>query len=76
MSVFTCRSDCPDRKPGCHDHCDKYQREKSEWDRRKAAVRAGNEAYSYTAGIVAKRTNAQAIKHKGNNGYKTFKGSY
>jgi hypothetical protein len=33
---FTCK-DCPNRYPGCHDKCEKYQREKAEWEAEKKA---------------------------------------
>ena len=32
---FTCK-DCGNRYPGCHDKCEKYQKEKAEHEARKA----------------------------------------
>ena len=34
---FTCKG-CANRTPGCHDHCEKYQAEKAEYQARKEAV--------------------------------------
>lgn len=39
MKISCCRN-CvpPKRKPGCHDHCEEYQREKAERTERKANI--------------------------------------
>ncbi len=44
-SNFTCK-DCPDRKPGCHDRCGKYRREKSahEEQKKQERIRSGLDA--------------------------------
>lgn len=34
---FTCKG-CPERHPGCHDKCEKYQAEKAEYQARKEAA--------------------------------------
>ena len=40
MAIICCRN-CkpPKRHPGCHDHCEQYQKEKAEWDAEQAAIR-------------------------------------
>ena len=35
MCVFPCK-DCKDRKPACHDYCEKYQQAKAKHERMKA----------------------------------------
>lgn len=35
-----CCKDCPDRIPGCHSKCQKYQTEKAQYERDKAKVKA------------------------------------
>lgn len=37
--MFDCGADCPNRKPGCQDHCEKYARDKAKWDERMATER-------------------------------------
>ena len=34
---FTCQG-CPERTPGCHDHCEKYKAEKAEYEARKEEI--------------------------------------
>lgn len=43
-SINTCR-DCPDKHPGCHDHCEKYQSALAEWKEKKAAVKHAKRLY-------------------------------
>jgi hypothetical protein len=38
---FTCKG-CPNRAPGCHDRCEKYQKEKRDHETRKAKQNAEN----------------------------------
>ena len=46
--IFTCEPDCPERKPGCQDHCEKYIREKAEHDKRVSIENTRNYLDSYT----------------------------
>lgn len=34
--IITCCKDCPNRYPGCHDHCGKYQSQKKQYEEMKA----------------------------------------
>ena len=58
---FTCKG-CPDRTPGCHGTCEKYQKEKREHDALKAkwnaenAIRCGLEEQKYKAVSKAVKT--------------------
>ena len=36
---FSCKG-CPERAPGCHDHCEKYKKEKAEYLARKEQIDA------------------------------------
>lgn len=38
-SSIKCCKDCCERKVGCHATCDKYIREKAEWEKTKAEIR-------------------------------------
>lgn len=52
---FPCK-DCPDRYPGCHDHCEQYKAAKAEYDRCKARADADREVRLYTEhGILRSR---------------------
>lgn len=62
MGIFTCKPDCAERKPGCHDHCEKYQAEKAEHTRCKANAERWKEAQDYTYSLRAKRANRKAKK--------------
>jgi hypothetical protein len=35
----TCCKDCPDRYPGCHDHCETFIKESQEWRDRKDFIK-------------------------------------
>ena len=41
MSTIKCCKDCvpPERHPCCHDVCERYLKEKEEWEERKASIR-------------------------------------
>lgn len=62
-TIFTCKG-CPDRYPGCHDHCDKYKREKAEYEKRKAELEADREARIYTGNSIFTKQNYLAKKQK------------
>ena len=34
-----CCKDCPDRHPGCHGHCERYKKERAEYDETMSAKR-------------------------------------
>ena len=42
MKTPPCGKDCQERKPGCHDHCEKYKAWHEELERAKAYVRKEN----------------------------------
>ena len=46
-SPFTCNG-CENRYHGCHDHCEKYKKEKAVWDKHKAELQVKKEANAYT----------------------------
>ena len=64
--MFTCSRDCPERKPGCHDHCDKYKRERAAYDKRKAELDKHREARQYSMSVISTKANARAINNKKN----------
>ena len=51
---FSCKG-CTDRTPGCHGHCERYQKEKAEWDaikekqNRANAIRCGLNEQTFKA---------------------------
>ena len=53
MKKHKCK-DCPDRYPGCHDHCKTYQDIDAENKREKEAERGRKEAYRYTMDVMSK----------------------
>ena len=58
---FTCK-DCPNRYPGCHDKCEKYQKEKAEWDRLKTKEAENRELQAYICGSINKKKDMSAKK--------------
>lgn len=62
-SPFTCK-DCPDRYPGCHDKCEKYRKEKAEWDKTKAKLAENRELQAYICGTINKKRDTSAKKGK------------
>ena len=66
---FSCK-DCENRFPGCHDRCEKYQREKAEHEQRKEQER---QARKIKQGLYEQRAKAVARARKANeNGKKYF----
>lgn len=51
MGVIKSCKDCTDRYPGCHGKCERYQAERAEYDRLKAAEKARQDVriYEYLA---------------------------
>ena len=70
--IFTCTPDCEGRKPGCHDHCEKYQRERAEWERRKAIENRDMGLKRYTLTILSKKANNRAINKKNKSSRKWY----
>lgn len=68
---FTCK-DCPDRYPGCHDHCKKYKREKEIWDKQKIEDAKEKEIADYICHINAERYDTHVKNKKTNRGRKYF----
>ena len=57
---FNCPPDCPERKPGCQDHCRTYLDKKEEWDALKAAERKRKEAATLTIENIVRKKDVQA----------------
>ena len=72
-SMFTCAPNCANRKPGCHDHCEKYKKERTEYDKRKAVVDKDREARQYTMNLISKRADTRAKNKLDNHGRKWYK---
>ena len=54
-SIGGCCRDCSDRYPGCHDHCEKYQAAKEDWEAFKESQKAtAYEDYKFKAVIKEK----------------------
>ena len=70
---FTC-NDCTNRHPGCHDKCEKYKREKAEWDRMKAERDKDKSAWDYVNTSIADLRDIRAKARARFSGYrKTYK---
>lgn len=70
---FTCGRDCPDRQPGCHSKCEKYKRERAEYDKRKSEEDAKRSVYYYTTETYGKNFNDLAKRRKNNRGYSMYR---
>ena len=66
--IFSCEPNCVNRKPGCHDHCEKYMREKAEHDRRREAEASRQKIDSCLIHNIIKRSNQSAVERKNNRG--------
>lgn len=53
---FTCKG-CEKREPGCHDHCEKYQKEKADYEARKEQI---NKDASIKQGVYDQHFHAMA----------------
>ena len=57
----TCRG-CTERRPACHDHCDRYQKAKKEWDEYREEVkhnkRLAIEIELYQKRVIARQMRA------------------
>lgn len=79
MRAINCCNGCvaPKRHPACHDHCEEYQKEKAEYEERKAVAdrekRISYGLYQQRATALAKNMKGRKqrgfqIKGKSNNG--------
>lgn len=68
-NVFKACKNCPDRIPGCHDHCDKHKSEKDKWARLKAQANLGIDADRYLKDRRCKAYSKNATKRKNYNWY-------
>lgn len=55
MGFLFCPPDCPDRKPACHSHCEKYRKRKAEYERLKAIEDKEREGRVYVAQSIRRR---------------------
>ena len=64
--IFSCKG-CEERKPGCHGSCEKYKREKAEYEERKAVF---DKKRRVSDGITAQLygSTLKAVKKRGRNG--------
>ena len=67
---FDCKPDCPERKPGCHDHCERYQKKRAQLDAWNAAERKRKEAAVPTIDTLVKKKDSQAKLRRNIPGYK------
>lgn len=70
---FTCGKDCPNRQPGCHGKCEKYKRERAEYDKKKAIENANRMVSQYSIETYGKNFNDLAKRRKNNRGYSFYK---
>ena len=68
---FTCK-DCPNRYPGCHGKCEKYQREKEAWTALNKKANAGKDADYYVMLQVLANRDRTEKKRRGRKGYHKF----
>lgn len=68
-SVFTCPPNCPDRKPACQDHCERYARDKAKHEEIKAAEQKYRDVGQYIVSARAKKFDARVKSRKGFAGY-------
>lgn len=52
--TFTCEPNCPTRRPGCQDHCEKHQAEKAAYEARKAELRRDSDVRDYIVKEIVK----------------------
>lgn len=50
--IITCCKDCPDRYPGCHGKCEKYIKERADYDAKRAEAR---KKYNIASGLAEQR---------------------
>lgn len=49
---FDCKPDCKERKPGCHDHCERYLTKRAQLDEINRQKTLEKEAKSYTYDVI------------------------
>lgn len=65
---FTCK-DCPDRYIGCHAKCEKYLREKADYECLKAIANQDKSSKNYTAEAISRRQSIAAVRRKKSSQY-------
>lgn len=66
---FTCNG-CTNRHPGCHGKCEKYIREKAEWEQQKALIDQDKEARNYTINMIKGKRDNSAKSRRHFTGYR------
>ena len=61
---FTCEPKCPNRKPGCQDHCEKHNRERAEHMRKKKILDEKKHIDEYTFKQISDHRDAEAKRVK------------
>lgn len=63
--MFSCKPDCPKRKPGCQDHCEQHAKDRAKWDERAAIERRERTIDQYTNNLIreCKDTRARCNVH-------------
>lgn len=61
---FPCAKNCPGRKPGCHDHCERYQAKRAEWDKLNAQKRIDQGIKNYLCQNTFKSMDVAAKRKK------------
>ena len=68
--VFPCTPDCPERVPGCHDHCERYIRAKEKHDQEKAEARRIKHIDDYSITVMLDNRDISAKRAKHNKSYR------
>ena len=71
---YPCTRDCPDRVPGCHDHCKRYIEKKAVLDELKAKDRIDQGITTYICGNIRKTKDSSAKIHKNRSGIRRMPG--
>lgn len=61
---FSCEPNCPKRKPGCQDHCEKHQRELAEHLRKKRILDEKKHIDGYASKLIYENRDAEAKRVK------------
>lgn len=71
--TFTCPPECPNRKPACQDHCERYARDKARHNEHMEAKRQQQNLNNYVMGIISSCKDASAKNNKHGRPYKAIK---
>lgn len=63
-TTFDCMPDCPERKPGCHDTCERYKKKRAAYDKRKLEYYGNPEVNRYFSEKNAEVRDSIAKKRK------------